>query len=360
MIGLKNINMKKNIKFGILGLGRVVEKRVYKVFQNELKNSQVVSVFDKNKKKNEKYSKLFKLKKSNSIDAFLSINSDYIYIATESGNHEKDILKCFKANKNVIVEKPPTLRINQLIKLNKIAHKKKLKFYVIYQNRMNNSVQYIKKRINKTFIKETVFVNLKLLWCREQSYYNDWHGKWLYDGGVIAQQGIHYIDLLCYFFGEPVECVSVVSNKSNKLQAEDTHLGMIKFKNQIVCQVSLTTALRPIDFQATIEVFQKEKQIKLHGLCCNKIDIINYNLINKKKIELPKKFSEFVPTGYGLSHKKVFQNIINYDLKKVSKKPLNAIDTLNTLKLLQMMYKSSEKKTWIKFNDKDLNSKLGK
>ena len=50
MIGLKNINMKKNIKFGILGLGRVVEKRVYEVFQNELKNSQVVSVFDKNKK----------------------------------------------------------------------------------------------------------------------------------------------------------------------------------------------------------------------------------------------------------------------------------------------------------------------
>ena len=59
------------------------------------------------------------------------------------------------------------------------------------------------------------------------------------------------------FFGDPVECVSVVSNKSNKLQAEDTHLGMIRFKNQIVCQISLTTALRPKDFQATIEVFQK-------------------------------------------------------------------------------------------------------
>jgi len=60
MIGLKVTNMRKNIKFGILGLGRVVENRVYKVFKNELKNSQVVSVFDKNKKKKKKYSKLFK------------------------------------------------------------------------------------------------------------------------------------------------------------------------------------------------------------------------------------------------------------------------------------------------------------
>ena len=258
------------------------------------------------------------------------------------------------------MEKPPTLRVNQLIELNKIAIKKKLKFYVIYQNRLNNSVTYLKKQIGKKFIKDTIFVNLKLLWCREQSYYNDWHGKWLYDGGVIAQQGIHYLDLLCYFFGDPVECVSVVSNKSNKLQAEDTHLGMIRFKNQIVCQISLTTALRPKDFQATIEVFQKDKQIQLYGLCCNKINIIHYNLKYKKKLKLLKKLSENVPTGYGLSHRKVFQNIINYDLKKDKKRPLKAIETLNTLKLLQMMYKSSEKKSWIKIKDKNFDSKLGK
>ena len=43
--------MKKNIKFGILGLGRVIENRIYNVFKNELKNSKIVSVFDKNKKK---------------------------------------------------------------------------------------------------------------------------------------------------------------------------------------------------------------------------------------------------------------------------------------------------------------------
>ncbi len=351
--------MKKKIKFGILGLGRVVENRVFEVFKNELRNSKVVSVFDKNRKKNLKFTKLFDLKKNDTLRDFLNVDTNYIYIATESGNHAKDILKCFKANKNVIVEKPPTLKINQLIQLNKIAKRKKLKFYVIYQNRMNNSVEYLKKKINNKFIKNIIFVNLKLLWCRKQSYYNDWHGKWLYDGGVIAQQGIHYIDLLCYFFGEPSQCVSIISNKSNKLQAEDTHLGLIKFKNGVVCQVSLTTALRPIDFQATIEVFQKEKQTKLHGLCCNKIDIIRYNFNKKKDTKLSRQYSENVPTGYGLSHRKVFQNIINYELKKKSIKPLSAIETLSTLKLIQMMYKSSEKKSWVNFKDKNLNSKLG-
>ena len=55
----------------------------------------------------------------------------------------------------------------------------------------------------------------------------------------------------------------------------------------------------------------------------------------------------------------MFQNIIDYDLKKDKRKPLKAIDTLNTLKLLQMMYKSSEKKRWAKISEKKLNSKLG-
>ena len=150
--------MKKKIKFGILGLGRVVENRVFEVFKNELRNSKVVSVFDKNRKKNLKFTKLFDLKKNDTLRDFLNVDTNYIYIATESGNHAKDILKCFKANKNVIVEKPPTLKINQLIQLNKIAKRKKLKFYVIYQNRMNNSVEYLKKKINNKFIKNIIFV----------------------------------------------------------------------------------------------------------------------------------------------------------------------------------------------------------
>ena len=186
---------------------------------------------------------------------------------------------------------------------------------------MNNSVDYLKKKINSEYIKNIVFVDLKLLWSRKQSYYNDWHGKWLYDGGVIAQQGIHYIDLLCYFFGEPSDCVSSISNKSNKLQAEDTHLGLIKFKNGVVCQVSLTTALRPTDFQATIEVFQKKNRQSFMGYVVTKLILIIIIQKKKKDIKISRQFSENVPTGYGLSHKKVFQNIINFDLKKKKKIP---------------------------------------
>ena len=342
---------KIEVEFGILGLGRVVKSRISEVFKKEITNSKVIAVYDKNNKNSKKFSKLFKVNLSHSINSFLKKEMDFVYIATESGNHAKHIKKCFAANKNVIVEKPPVLRVDQLVNLQKIALKKKLLFYVIFQNRLNKSTVFAKKFLTHKLKKKIIFVNLKLLWCRQQNYYSDWHGNWTLDGGVIAQQGIHYIDLLCHFFGRPIKCISHLENKSNKLQAEDTSIGIITFMNGINCQVSLTTALRPRDVEASIEIVMQRKLIKLHGLCCNKLSINNKNLKN---------FSENVPTGYGLSHSKCLQNIIDIKLKKKNKfKPLKAIETLDTLKLLNMLYRSYEKKRWVYFNEKNLKSKLG-
>ena len=83
------------------------------------------------------------------------------------------------------------------------------------------------------------------------------------DGGVVAQQGIHYIDLLNHLFGKPSKCISYITNKTNKLQAEDTHCSMIIYKNNISCTVNLSTGFRPKDYEASINIYCKIKFI-----CC--------------------------------------------------------------------------------------------
>jgi predicted dehydrogenase len=356
-----NINNNKKIFFGILGLGRVFSNRLLDVFTKEVTGTKIKGVFDKDSIKNIKFSKILNLSLIKNIKDFFKLKLDFIYIATESGNHAKHIKYCFDANKNVVVEKPPTLKVDQLLELQKIASKKKLFFFVIFQNRFNKSVLFVKKYLTRKILKKIIFVNLKLIWSRDQSYYNDWHGNWLMDGGVLSQQGIHYIDLLCYFFGQPIKCISVIEKKSNKLEAEDTHVGIICFNNDINCQISLTTAIRPQDLEASIEIITKDQKILLNGLCCNKLKILNHDLSNKKNnAKISKKFSSEVPTGYGLSHASALQGIVDYSLKiKNSIKPLKAIDTLNTIKLLNMLYRSSEKKTWAYFKENNFQSKLG-
>ena len=351
--------LKKNITFGILGLGRVVEKRLLSVFLNELKNAKVNIVYDIDKTKTNKYSKLLNCKKAINISDLLSQNLDFIYIATESGNHYQHIKKCFLANKNVIVEKPPVLKENQLLELEKIAKRKKLKFYCVFQNRLNKSIQFVKNYIKKE--RDLVYVTLNLSWSRFQNYYNDWHGNWKMDGGVVAQQGIHYIDILVYLFGKPIKCVSTISNKTNKLQAEDTHNSLIIFKNKLCCTCNFTTALRPEDHEASIKIYTKKQIINLEGLCCNIVNYTNYDKTKHSKLSsLCKKNSERVKNGYGKSHFRVLQNIVDTELKITNKfKPLKAIDTLQTIRLLNMMYMSAEINKWVFSKGKNIKSKLG-
>ncbi len=352
--------MKRNkLKFGLLGLGAVIENRVKNIFLKELKEKvEITSVFDINKSKTKKYSKIFKCKTVDSYNIFLKQNFDICYISTDSGSHFQNILDCFKNNKHVVVEKPPVLKVSELIFLNKFSKKKKLHFFVIYQNRENKAVKFVKQNLIKKNNK-IVFSSLKLLWSRPQKYYRGWHGKWKTDGGVIAQQGIHYIDLLCHFFGKPIKALGSMSNISNKLQAEDTHIGLINFSGA-KSTFSLTTALRPKDYSCTIEIYQVDRIVRLKGLCCNEIQIINYDGSerNKNKI-ISKKFSEKVPNGIGLSHYIFFKKISNFLLNKSKQIPLRAIDTIDTLKLINMIYRSSETKSWVANKNKNIKSKLG-
>ena len=84
--------------------------------------------------------------------------------------------------------------------LQKTARKKKLKFYTVFQNRENTSVNYVKNLLKN---EKVIFVNLSLVGLNSKTIIS-WHGNWKTDGGVLAQQGIHYIDLLIYLFGQPL------------------------------------------------------------------------------------------------------------------------------------------------------------
>ena len=82
--------------------------------------------------------------------------------------------------------------IVQCKKCKKIAKKNNVMCGVIFQNRFNQSIQLIKKTLDKGDFGKIVNVSLSLLWCRYQKYYDDkWHGTWKNDGGVINQQLIH-------------------------------------------------------------------------------------------------------------------------------------------------------------------------
>ena len=56
-------------------------------------------------------------------------------------------------------------------------------------------------------------------------------------------QGIHHLDLLRYFFGEVSEVFANMKNYNNpSIEVEDTVFALIKFKNNILAQVEISTS----------------------------------------------------------------------------------------------------------------------
>ena len=348
----------KNVKVVIIGCGRVAEhyKKIFKILN--YKKFKIVGVCDINTDKAASFSKYFNCQfDTNLEDLITKTKADLAIISTPSGSHYNLSKIALKKNVNVLVEKPACLFPKHIKELDKISKQQKLLFCVAFQNRFNSSIQIAKNNINR--LGKIVSSSVVLRWCRYQEYYNDeWHGTWLNDGGVTNQQAIHHIDALNYLIGPVQSVITSNSNRLNNLEAEDTSLSVFNLKNGSSSTLELTTASRPKDFEASISILGENGRISIGGIALNKITAWEFK--NKNKIDKSiHKFSINVPNGYGFSHSKIFDGMINAILNKNNKFIIRGIDTLDTCRIIHSMYVSNEKKKWISLSQNAISKKLG-
>jgi len=271
----KNIKKEKKIKISILGCGRVALHYLKLFKKNKIKNYKIVSVCDIDKKKRSFFSKELICKNYDSINNMLNeTKPDIVLVLTPSGLHFQHCKELLNNNYNVICEKPLSMNEKQCKILDSIAKKKKLMLGVVFQNRLNPSIQILKKYLDAKKFGKIVNVSVSLIWCRYQSYYNDnWHGTWSNDGGVTNQQAIHHIDILNWLLGPITKISSIVTKRANKLEAEDTMASVFQLKNGALGTIEATTASRPKDFHASLSIVGTRGHVKIGGVALNKIEI---------------------------------------------------------------------------------------
>ena len=285
---------------------------------------------------------------------------DLLIICTPSGSHFLNVKTALIKNINVLVEKPITMRPDQGEKLINIAKKKNLYLGVAFQNRFNSAIQCLKSAVDKKRFGKIITIAVVLRWCRYQKYYNDeWHGTWKQDGGVINQQAIHHIDSLNWIFGPIKRVNSIIGNRLNKLQAEDTFVSSLELKNGALCTVEATTAARPKDYEASISVLGERGYAKIGGIALNRI--IDWNFLNKKKEDrnVKKIYSQKFDDGYGLSHLPLIKDSLS-QLYKKKKDYSSTYKALTTTKIIHAFYLSAEQKKMILLNSNPKSKKLGK
>ena len=347
---------KKKLKFSIIGCGNISRKHVSCILDNE--KSELVAVCDLNEKASNELGKKLNTPSFKNINEMVkSINNDVFVALTPSGNHYEVVKELIRYKKDIIVEKPLSLSLNQGKEMIMLCKKNNIVLSVVKQNRFNLPIIFSKKIIDEGKIGNIFLGTIRVRWTRTQEYYDsaDWRGTWKNDGGVISNQAIHHIDMLQWLMGEVKSVNSACINALIDIEAEDTSVSILKFKNGGLGIIEATNATRPKDLEGSISILGTKGSIEVGGFSMDKmISVQSEDLNATKDLEI---FKEN-PKEFAFSHKSFYKDFVNSRLRGLNPSVL-AEEALKSLKIVHAIYKSNEENREVFLDDLDLQSKLG-
>jgi UDP-N-acetyl-2-amino-2-deoxyglucuronate dehydrogenase len=341
--------MKKN--FAIVGCGRISEHHIRAV---QSTNQTISAICDKNVGRSSEISADLHIPIYNDFRTMLEKHPeiDFVSINTPSGmhyQHAKEVLERFK--RSVILEKPPCLDPDQLLELQKIAETRGLKIVPVFQNRFNKAIKYLKNELAANKLGKIFYINVSVLWSRSQRYYDlaPWRGTWALDGGCLTNQGIHHIDIVRHLFGQPKNVYGVKSTSNSKIEVEDTFVGSGVLENGALLNITVTTAVRPDDIGAYMDVFGSTGYIRIGGCAMNQI--ISYTNDASAQSDMSEDFGKDV---YGNGHHEIYDRIRLGDFTD-----LKVSDAIDTLYFLHALYSSSEINSAVSLSSRNKSDRLG-
>jgi len=354
--------MADAIRIGVIGCGRVAQHYIRILDSGAVTGFKIVGAFDLNIERSKSFSDHFDAKSFSNYEELIKKGKpNLILILTPSGLHYEHSKLALENGCHVLVEKPMTMLPYQSKELEGLAKSKNLMYGVAFQNRFNPAIQALEKAINKNRFGKIITAAIRLRWCRFQNYYQDgWHGTWAQDGGVINQQAIHHVDALNWLLG-PIESVNAtISNRLNKLEAEDTIVAIMRFSNGALGTIEATTAARPKDFEASLSVVGENGMVLIGGIALNKVETWEFINSTEDDTRVPEQYSQEVETGYGISHGPLLQKVIDSLKNKSIMPPVSASDSIRTTKFVHALYRSDELKSWVHLKDNPISSRLGR
>ncbi len=193
---------------------------------------------------------------------------DAVAVATPSGMHGPMAVAAAQAGKHVIVEKPPDVTLEKIDAMIDAAEKAGVKLGCIFQRRMGPWFQAAKNAVDSGALGKLVLGDAYLKFHRSQEYYDsgEWRGTWELDGGgCLMNQGIHQIDLLRWFMGDPESVYGHAEHLVRNIEVEDTAAAVVRWKCGAFGVIEGTTAIPPPNVSERIEIHGEHGSIRFDG-----------------------------------------------------------------------------------------------
>lgn len=236
---------------------------------------------------------------------------DAVAIATPSGLHPAHGALAARAGKHVISEKPMAISLSAADELVQACDDAKVHLFVVKQNRLNATVQLLKRAVDKGRFGRIYMANATVRWARPQEYYDQapWRGTWEFDGGAFMNQASHYVDLVQWLMG-PVESVMAkTATLARRIEAEDSGAAVLRFRNGALGVLEVTMLTYPKNYEGSITLLGEKGTVKVGGTAVNRIEhwaFADYDDDDK----LVEAANTNPPSVYGFGHEPYYRNVL--------------------------------------------------
>ncbi len=350
------------LRFALVGCGRIAKRHSELLGFGKIKNASLGAVCDIDEDKAKIIGQKFNIPYYSDMDEMMQKEPlDVVSVLTESGNHAKNVINLSKYGKHLVVEKPMALNLDDADLMIKSCQQNLCKLFIVKQNRFNLPVVKLRQAYEAGRFGKLVLGTVRVRWSRHQSYYDQdsWRGTWALDGGVLANQASHHIDMLQWLMGD-VESVFAKANTSLvDIEGEDTAVVTLKFKNGALGIIEATTATRPHDLEGSISILGEKGSVVISGFAVNKMQSWAFVDKQKEDDDVLIKYSVNPPNVYGFGHQAYYEHVVD-SIVNNKKQLIDGISGKKSLELITAIYQSIETKKEVFLGLKPIQSKLGK
>ncbi len=329
----------EKLKFAIIGCGQNAHKHGEASLM--LPQLELVAVCDLDLVRGEHFASLYNAGRvyTDYRELLERERLDMVSISTPHSSHSDIIRYALNCGVNVLSEKPLALNSKDAEDLCLLADSLTLRLGMVAQMRYNPLVEMIQEAIDSKALGKLFLGSVHMLWYRPQEYFDgSWRGTRLYDGGILYNMAIHYLDLLISFFGKVQLAYSLSDTFTHSIETEDTLVAVLRFYNGSMATFEGSFSIYPQNLETGISVFGDEGSIVLGGVALNSIKTWR---LKDNKI-LPKVIT------YDPLHLKdlCFRNMMmDFCNGIINNKPtkIDAVTSIPVLETIELIYKTLER-----------------
>jgi UDP-N-acetyl-2-amino-2-deoxyglucuronate dehydrogenase len=329
------------IRFALVGCGRISANH-FEALRQHAERAELVAVCDNRPAALDAAVAKTGASGFASLDAMLAgCAADIVTLATPSGLHPQHAMRVAAAGRHVLTEKPMATKWDEGMAMVRACRDAGVKLFVVKQNRLNPTMQLLKKAIQQGRFGRIHLVNVNVFWTRPQSYYDDapWRGRWDLDGGAFLNQASHYVDMLDWLVG-PVDNVhAYTATLGRDIEAEDTGVMSLRLRQGGLASINVTMLTHGRNFEGSITLLGERGTVRIGGVAVNQIQHWEFDEAHPEDAAV-KDASYAAPSVYGPGHPLYYDNVIS-SLRGEQHAEVDGYEGLRSLEVIIAAYRSA-------------------